>query len=1210
MKRLFQRLSLSLFALILLSNFTIAQNAEQVKTPHPDAVNIALRFLENQQSAWNLTAEDVRNVRVQDFYSTEANGVTHVYILQENAHIELFNGLVNVNVLPSGEVLFAGNRFMHNLAGAVNATQPRLTPEAAIRAACDALKVKYTEGSSLKTTVSKTEFIFDKGTAVLSDINVKLKYQKINDNTARLAWDLNIDQPDGQNHWNIRIDALTGAVLDKGSYTVHCSVDHNRFSHPKTECTDENHVHTEGSFLSELKNKNSETKTTATTTAAALIGGGSYRVFALPVESPNHGNRSLVVDPADSLASPFGWHDTNGAVGAEYTITRGNNVHAYLDLTSDNSSSGNEPNGGTTLRFDESYLATGEPDTNRQAATVNLFYMNNMLHDVSHRYGFDEAAGNFQFKNYTGQGSANDYVRAEAQDSRNVTPLVRNNANFATPPDGAPPRMQMYIGNLTGSTSLLHTTAPTALIGDITTGQAQFGATITTTPVTGDAIFVNDGTSKPTLACGTAIQTNLTGKIALIDRGDCEFGYKALKAQQKGAIGVVICLLDNSIVGLLGGTFGAQVTIPVVSMAKSDVDRLRGAAANGTLKLSFYAPAPLVPTEIDFDFDNGVISHEYMHGISNRLTGGRLNTACLNNKEQGGEGWSDFLALALTARPGDRGTTLRGMGTYTERQAITGRGIRSSAYSTDLTVSPQTYEDNLYPLLGAVGEVHDIGEVWAAALWDVYWAMSDKYGWDVNWKNTNSGNGKTIRLVMDGMKLQPCNPGFLDARDAILAADRADFNGDNQCLIWDAFAKRGMGYDAKQGSSDLVTDNVEGLGKNPYCTKALKITKSAADFVKAGDQITYTIQVVNHKGVAATSVVVTDEIPQFATFVAGSANRAVTQAGQNLSFAVGSMNNNDTVTITYKVATDPTKKSIAQFTDNFELGDGKWDLDPIRNSNYWEVQNIYARSGTKSYFVGYPQTPGASNQATRLLQPLTIRGTKPILSFFHRYNTEKRFDGGIVQVTTDNGASWSDLGDRSFKGGYTQGKFDYSTFAIANQKTWNGILETFKPVVIDLSSYIGQSINFRLRFGTDSLIAKEGWFVDDVSVMDMVNYDTRVRLTSAQGDTASAGVLGRGTIVDGSVTPTTDITDGSRLRVFPNPAHDFLNINILTDNPKNAADVSIVSVDGRVMWQQKTAFNGSKELQLPVSIATFPSGIYFVKVRTDEKTLVEKVIRQ
>src|SRR5262245_56004853 len=67
---------------------------------------------------------------------------------------------------------------------------------------------------------------------------------------------------------------------------------------------------------------------------AAHAAPASYQVFAQPKEYPDDGPRTIEVDPAAAggPASPFGWHDTNGAPGAEYTVTRGNNVHAYTDV--------------------------------------------------------------------------------------------------------------------------------------------------------------------------------------------------------------------------------------------------------------------------------------------------------------------------------------------------------------------------------------------------------------------------------------------------------------------------------------------------------------------------------------------------------------------------------------------------------------------------------------------------------------------------------------------------------------------------------------------------------------------------------------------------------------------------------------------------------------------------------------------------------------
>ncbi len=84
-------------------------------------------------------------------------------------------------------------------------------------------------------------------------------------------------------------------------------------------------------------------------------------------------------------------------------------------------------------------------------------------------------------------------------------------------------------------------------------------------------------------------------------------------------------------------------------------------------------------------------------------------------------------------------------------------------------------------------------------LWEMNWALIDKYGLDPDIYNGTGGNNIALQLVIDGLKLQPCNPGFVDARNAILQADQVNNAGANQCLIWTAFAKRGLGYSATPG---------------------------------------------------------------------------------------------------------------------------------------------------------------------------------------------------------------------------------------------------------------------------------------------------------------------------------------------------------------------------------------------------------------------------
>ncbi|KAF9579136.1 Fungalysin/Thermolysin Extracellular metalloproteinase 5, partial [Lunasporangiospora selenospora] len=117
----------------------------------------------------------------------------------------------------------------------------------------------------------------------------------------------------------------------------------------------------------------------------------------------------------------------------------------------------------------------------------------------------------------------------------------------------------------------------------------------------------------------------------------------------------------------------------------------------------------------DGDLDNGIIIHEYAHGISNRLTGGPANVGCLPWGEAGGmgEGWGDFFATMLRQRPEHNYDSVFKMGDYVND----GAGIRRFPYSTSMTINTETYQS----LDGsAYWGVHAKGAVWANILYEVY----------------------------------------------------------------------------------------------------------------------------------------------------------------------------------------------------------------------------------------------------------------------------------------------------------------------------------------------------------------------------------------------------------------------------------------------------------------------------------------------------------
>jgi extracellular elastinolytic metalloproteinase len=759
-----------------------------------DALDIALDFMRQNRDRFRLTGDDLSDIVLKDRYTTQHNGITHLYFRQRFARIEVFNGDININVTRDGRVLNMGSAFEPDLRSAVNALQPAIPAQAAVGSAAVELGLQLTEALNSFAPPQGPEQaqVLSTGGISYDPIPVKLMYQSVGPGQVRLAWDMTLRLKNNNDWLSLRVDAQSGKILSEVNFYAHGNIERLTDAHADV-------AHQEQAVATgPAKNTPSP--------ANGVTDGSSYLVYPLPFDNPNDGARATVENPADELASPYGWHDTNGAAGAEYTITRGNNVHAYLDTNIDNQSDGGEPDGGAALDFAPPIDLNAAPATYQAASTVNLFYVNNRIHDTLFRLGFDEAAGNFQQTNYSGEGAGADYVHAEAQDGGGFA-----NANFGTPPDGTNPRMQMYLG----STSVQLTATGSGLAGNYPIGTASFGAQ--SFDITGNLRVATDGGGVSTTDGCETITNDVVGRIALIDRGTCNFVIKVKNAQNAGAIGVV---LVNNVPGDtppgLGGT-DPTITIPAVSVTQAT-----GASFKTALQAGSVSVRMVTKPRTDGSLDNGVIIHEYGHGLSNRLTGGPSNSSCLISDEQAGEGWSDILALILTAQQTDTATQQHTIGTWLLNQPANGLGVRRFPYSTDMQVNGLTYDD-----IKGLSSVHSIGEIWNSMLWEVYWNLVNDYGFDADLLAGQGGNRLALQLIIDGMKLQPCNPTFVEARDAILAADVANNDGVNQCHIWEGFAKRGLGFSAEAGSTNSVDDGTEAFDLPTNCT--LEITPAFAD---------------------------------------------------------------------------------------------------------------------------------------------------------------------------------------------------------------------------------------------------------------------------------------------------------------------------------------------------------------------------------------------
>jgi extracellular elastinolytic metalloproteinase len=483
----------------------------------------------------------------------------------------------------------------------------------------------------------------------------------------------------------------------------------------------------------------------------------SYNVFAV---NPGVSAQAVVAGPGSGNAeSPAGW--LLASATQKDAEIRGHNVHSYLDANHDN-----QPDTGGTVVPDGNFLGAADlgaaPSStgNRAVAVQNLFYLNNVLHDTLYRHGFDEAAGNFQTDNFGKGGLGADAVQAEAQDGSGT-----DNANFATPPDGSQPRMQMYLWTGKGTVQVhVDTPSPATYPG----APAQFGRKLDATGVTGDVVLVDDGIDTTSDGC-EAITQNLRRKIALIDRGGCDFVTKvqnAGKAHARAAI--IVNDAGDSLITMGGRAFFA---IPSVLIGKTDGTALKASLpASATARLT--NPPPL---QRDGDVDADIVYHEYGHGLTWRMIGG------MSGKMSGaiGEGMSDTLAIILTE--GDI------VGEYAFDDPM---GIRTAPY----TDYPRTYGD-----IAPGNEVHLDGEVYGAIGWRLL----------QNFQAASISKDLLLDDIVDGMNFTPSGPAFEDMRDGILQSV-ANNHPSHECLVWDAFAHYGVGVGAQGvlvGGSIQVTES-------------------------------------------------------------------------------------------------------------------------------------------------------------------------------------------------------------------------------------------------------------------------------------------------------------------------------------------------------------------------------------------------------------------
>ncbi len=795
------------------------------------------------------------------------------------------------------------------------------------------------------------------------------------------------------------------------------------------------------------------------------------------------------------------------------TTTTGNNAEAFADLDGNSVFSAGdvrpEVRSGRVLNYTYNHALEPLATPNQsKAATVNAFFVVNWMHNWFYDSGFTEATGNAQADNFGRGGIAGDSMIVAAQAGANVG--SRNNATMSTPADGLRPRMRMFLWTA-GTLTSLDTPAGTVQSEPFAAGPRDF-------ELTGEVVAATDATDPTTDAC-QPVTSDIAGKIALVTfSGVCGSAATVNSVAAAGAVGII--LSDGELDNPRAFAGSAAANIPGVAIGRTDGEALRAAIAQGPVVVTLNSAK--VGVERDGDFDNGIVAHEWGHYLHHRL-------AECGAQQCGGmsEGWGDFMALLMMVREGDNRDGVYAMAPYALDDGVTPDvayfGIRRFPYSRDRTKNDLSFrhigDENPLPTTtpgfpgGPNSEVHNAGEVWATLMWEAFNVIADAH-------DVNVARRRISDYLVGGLMMAPPEATFTEQRDAILAATSA-FDTDDMILIAAAFAGRGAGSCAVSPSNDSPTNFgvVESgtlAGKLAVGGLSLIDDGSSCDndgYLDPGESGQLRLTLANNGILAAENVSVTAtttsagvqigapiELSALQPFTSSSLTIPVSLAPTappdtvvtiSLHAEGDSTCDTDGIDVELTVRTGVDDVPDASNIDHAETRISPWTPTGASATDLWG--RVRDASFNQSFFG---KNAGFPSDTQFVSPPLNVGTTDPfVLTFSHAYALEgapgQLFDGGVVEITLNGGATWSDVTAFGVNPGYTGALVTGGANPLAGRQAYSAISPGFPAlngVSLDFGTvFAGLTVQVRFRLGADANTAFSGWTIDDVQVDGITN---------------------------------------------------------------------------------------------------------------------------
>ncbi len=353
----------------------------------------------------------------------------------------------------------------------------------------------------------------------------------------------------------------------------------------------------------------------------------------------------------------------------------------------------------------------------------------------------------------------------------------------------------------------------------------------------------------------------------------------------------------------------------------------------------------------------------------------------------------------------------------------------------------------------------------------VRWAMFNPGNSDQLLLATELGVWSTDNLNGASTDWTPTNTGFANTR-----IDMLKFRESDQVVI---AASHGRGL-----FSTIAFNN------------KLFFTKTAVTTGNALDTIMYNIDILNNKTTSITNVTITDVLDTGLVFVNGSLTCGTFTAG-TITILEANMTPGATLNCSFKAVAKHGNFSDVFFSDDIESGTANWTVVNGQGAGIWSVSGANPNSPVNSWFA--PNTGTADNTEYLISDPIVLQANSQ-LGFWHDYDTEFGWDGGIIEISTDGGTNWIDLGPMIISNGYNSVLGVNANLDIANRPAFSGSSDGYIFTTVDLSSYGTQSVQFRFLFGEDDNTSEVGWFVDDVQVYEAYSIPNIACITSTEGD--------------------------------------------------------------------------------------------------------------